>query len=295
MSCPQLTICSSIQPEAAGRINPPWIASPHQLINWWAMEKFKAENFYCIGALIESFKDTATNGLKQNVPAADYEDEINRLHKILEAIKMHCYPIGLTMSIKAIDRANASITTNTTGEDIIKALSVLDDRLTDEMEDQVFMYIPAIRAARYDQEQAFGLLVSNKFPSASFDIKESGNCFAAARYTACVFHLMRVLELGLAAFAKDFGVPSDHTNWHNIIEGIETKIRAMGKDPLKAADWKEKQEQYAQIANSFMFFKDAWRNYTAHARGKYTEDEADSIYRNVRSFMQQLTKMGIAE
>jgi len=32
-----------------------------------------------------------------------------------------------------------------------------------------------------------------------------------------------------------------------------------------------------------------------HARGKYTEDEADSIYRNVRSFIQGLAKMGLSE
>ena len=37
---------------------------------------------------------------------------------------------------------------------------------------------------------------------------------------------MRVLEIGLCIFADRFGVPSDHTNWHNIIEGIEKAIRS---------------------------------------------------------------------
>jgi hypothetical protein len=105
---------------------------------------------------------------------------------------------------------------------------------------------------------------------------------------------MRVLELGLAAFATVFNVSSDHTNWHNIIEQIESKIRDMGKDPNKAADWKEKQELYSQVASGFMIFKEAWRNYTAHARGKYTDNEADSIYRNVCDFMQRLADMGLS-
>jgi hypothetical protein len=37
-----------------------------------------------------------------------------------------------------------------------------------------------------------------------------------------------------------------------------------------------------------MFLKDAWRNYTAHARGKYTEEEAKLIIENTRAFMQKL-------
>jgi hypothetical protein len=90
-------------------------------------------------------------------------------------------------------------------------------------------------------------------------------------------------------------VPTNKENWQQIIEKIESEIRLLPQASVKPHNWKEKQEQYSQVANNFMFFKDAWRNYTAHARGKYTEDEADSIYRNVRSFMQGLAKMGLQE
>ena len=37
-----------------------------------------------------------------------------------------------------------------------------------------------------------------------------------------------------------------------------------------------------------MVVKDAWRNYTAHARGKYDGQEAELMLRNVRGFMQKL-------
>jgi hypothetical protein len=132
--------------------------------------------------------------------------------------------------------------------------------------------------------------------AASFDVKEAGNCFASGRFTACVFHLMRVLEIGLIVFAKVFpAVPTSKENWQQIIEKIESEIRAMPSAAVKVADWKGKQEKYSQLANSFMFFKDAWRNYTAHVRGKYTEDESDGIYRNVRSFMQGLPAQGLSE
>jgi hypothetical protein len=119
-------------------------------------------------------------------------------------------------------------------------------------------------------------------------VSEAGKCHALHRSTACVFHLMRVLEIGLSVFAALFGVSASHTNWHNIIEGIEKAVRNMPSDPNKSANWKEEQEFYSQAAGHFMVLKDAWRNYTAHARGKFTEEEAETMFINVRAFMQKL-------
>ena len=63
----------------------------------------------------------------------------------------------------------------------------------------------------------------------------------------------------------------------------------MGNDPsLRPADWKDQQEFYSQAANHFMFIKEAWRNYTAHAHGKYTDEEAETILINVGGFMRKL-------
>jgi hypothetical protein len=66
-------------------------------------------------------------------------------------------------------------------------------------------------------------------------------------------------------------------------------VRNMGNGPDRAPDWKDQQEFFSQAASHFMIIKDAWRNYTAHARGKYTDDEAETILINVRSFMPKLS------
>jgi hypothetical protein len=34
--------------------------------------------------------------------------------------------------------------------------------------------------------------------------------------------------------------------------------------------------------------KDGWRNYAMHAREKYTEEQAEDVYRSTRSFMRHL-------
>ena len=91
---------------------------------------------------------------------------------------------------------------------------------------------------------------------------------------------MRVLELGLTALGKVFGVSLAHTNWAPAIEKIEKKIRTMHTEPQckPLSDCKEQQEFYAPAARHFGVFKDARRNYTAHARGKYDEQEAVDFF-----------------
>lgn len=91
---------------------------------------------------------------------------------------------------------------------------------------------------------------------------------------------MRVLEIGLTALGKVFNVSLAHTNWAPAIDQIESRIRDMHKDPQWKVfpDWKDQQEYYAQAAIHFGMLKDAWRNYTAHARGKYDDQEASDVF-----------------
>jgi hypothetical protein len=273
----------------------PWIQRPYILINWWEMEKFTAAAFYGIGQYLCEVRRNFEALDKSKASAAEPgAHAAGQGGKNLRHVQNECREIGLVISAKCIDFYFDRDQVGITLAEVIEILNQLERTIRWEMEEKLFMFVPPERASRYEIKEAFGAKVAKQFRPASFDIEEAGNCYAAARWTACVFHLMRVLELGLSAFAKEFSVPSDHTNWHNIIEGIESKVRNMGNDPAKAADWKEKQERYSQAANGFMFFKDAWRNYTAHARGKYIDEEADSIYRNVRVFMQRLADMGLS-
>lgn len=108
---------------------------------------------------------------------------------------------------------------------------------------------------------------------------------------------MRVLEIGLTSFGAVFGVSLAHTNWEPAIREIESNIREMHKDPKwkSLPDCKDKQEKYSQAASHFAVVKDAWRNYTMHARGNYGDNEAEMIFLNVKAFMQKLAKMGLSE
>ena len=178
---------------------------------------------------------------------------------------------------------------------LMDQISTIESLSRKEIKGKAFFYVPAERMKffpKMNEPHAFGNSVGSAFPSAQYDIAESGACLALDRGSACVFHLMRVLEIGLSVLGARFGVSLAHTNWAPAIEEIESKIREMHKDPQwkELPDCKEEQEFYAQAASHFGILKDAWRNYTMHVRGKYTEDEAERIFENVKGFMQKLAE-----
>jgi hypothetical protein len=169
----------------------------------------------------------------------------------------------------------------------------LQNIIRKEAKSKVFFYIPPGRLKFWitkNNPYPLGEDVHNAFPSTHQDAAEAGMCLAVARPTASVFHSMRVLETGLTALGSVFDVSLAHTNWAPAIDEIERKIRDMHKDPKWKAlpDCKALQEFYAQAASHFGILKDAWRNYTAHKRGVYTEERAALIYGNLKAFMQTL-------
>ncbi len=159
-----------------------------------------------------------------------------------------------------------------------------------ELQSRLFLYVPNQSAAFYREPLAGWQNVQDAFPSAIYDVEEAAKCFGLRRSTASVFHAMRVLERGLGVLAGEFKVPFEHKTWNEVIEQIEAAIRQIKKQKNKPPDWKADEQFYSEAAAQFMHFKNAWRNYTAHGHFKYTEDEAEAIFRHARDFMVHIAK-----
>jgi hypothetical protein len=270
----------------------PWSASPCALISWWDMERFGAEKFVAIGNGLSHLSAIWSTPGNSGASVPD-ETKVN-LRELLEAVRDRCAECGLLVSSGLADELVQRLDEPQSMGTFAGKTESLSATIIVEMRQALFMRIPAGRAKLYDLDEGFGADVANSFPSTSFDIKESGSSYATGRYTASVFHLMRALELGLVAMAKKLELDNIPENWQQLIDRIEKKLREMGKSQKSQAE-KMMHEQFSQAASNFMVFKDAWRNYTAHHRSKYTEDEADAIYRNVKSFMQKLAAIGLRE
>ena len=267
---------------------PLWQENPYGLVSLWDMLRFYAEDFcYATSIIGQIYMDLQSKSPQQSSLAA--------VKTALGSLDARCRAVGLAMTSRQIERVQDLVLHNHypyTPEGLARFgrdLADINARPVDELKLRHFLAMDAARTAYYEQKELlFGQEVVDKFPSVAYDISEAGKCYALYRSTACVFHLMRVLEIGLRVFADRFGVPSDRQIWHNVIEGIEKAVRNMPNDPNKPADWKDQQEFFSGAATQFMFVKDAWRNYVAHARDKCTEDEAERIFSSVRSFMQRL-------
>jgi hypothetical protein len=251
------------------------------------MEKFSAVLFYSIGRYLSiarrNFKDRINqegNSRETRLSASPPEA---KEHGVLHSIRDACDHIGLTVSTKCVNsiiemRNNDGVTMG----EAIDAIGVLEQTITWEMEDRLFMYVDPDRAARYDQRELFGKDVNAKFSSIQFDLVEAGNCYATGRSTAVVFHLMRIMETGVQAFGTKLGVPlADEKNWQNILDEVNKKIKPLpSKDPETV--------KLSQASANLYAVKLAWRNEVMHPKDTYTLEEADNLIRQVKIFMEQL-------
>jgi hypothetical protein len=170
----------------------------------------------------------------------------------------------------------------------VAIIGEVEEAILGELEGALFFAVPPSSEDLYDQQELFGPEVNSKFssPSSSFHIKEAGNCMAFARWTAAVYHLMCILEVGLDSMADALNLPASQKNWQNILDDIKKAIAALG--PANGPTWKEDQAFFSIAALEFRLFK-PWRNDVAHGRAKATEEEAKKILTHVKSFMVHLS------
>ena len=144
--------------------------------------------------------------------------------------------------------------------------------------------MPGSRAELYDQNELFGPNVNAKFPSIQYDMVEAGNCVAMGRGTAGVFHLMRIMEVGVQRFGDKLGVRLvEEKNWQNILDETNKAIKALPKDPATV--------EMSQSAANLYSVKLAWRNEVMHPKDTYTVEEAENLIGQVKLFMSQLASI----
>lgn len=133
-------------------------------------------------------------------------------------------------------------------------------------------------------EPPFGREVADAFVKSSEEILEAAKCLALRRNTACVFHLMRAMEIAVARLAESIptGKPTDK-EWGKILSDIGAAIEAMPK----GADRKHWSESHSLLYH----VKESWRNETMHPKKTYTDEQAQAVFDAVKSFMVHLAPL----
>lgn len=246
------------------------------------MLKFHAEEFVAALHTLNRLEQLIDREDSRSVLASLLAESVSDLERELSAI-------GLPVTAKAVERLSQELAGSVINPATVK-MNIRDIRyrMKDELGSVLFLAIMKHKTKFEATSPLFGDGVNDNFPSAAEDIEEAGKCLALERSTACVFHSMRVLEIGLRALAAELSVPVAIENWNTLLNDIEKEIRAR-KSQGANATWKPDDETYfSDAVTSFFAFKNAWRNHTMHKRASYSPEKAEEIYVAVRAFMKHL-------
>lgn len=218
----------------------------------------------------------------QKSSAATFTDEEKRKYvNSLESMREHLERTGLRQSIKKLARMIEEVNGDLRYVGAQQAVDELGERIKDELEDGYFLHLTPDEAARLEAQEPMGPEVTAKLGAAE-DCAEASKCLGVGRWTASVFHLMRLMELAVQKWGDKLGVilldsRGRQKNWQNLLDEANKAIRAL--NPSLSIT-----KQHAEIAALLYTVKIAWRNEVMHPKATYTEEEATDLFRAVKSF-----------
>jgi hypothetical protein len=137
----------------------------------------------------------------------------------------------------------------------------------------------------------FGEEFAAKFKTQGiFELDEAAKCLALGRPTAAVFHLMRIMELGIRVLALCLGVPDPvkpaDRSWAIFLKRIWGAIEL--KWPTTSDRMTGDGAFFESLYASLDAAKNPWRNGTMHIENKFTDAEAANMFAAVKGFMMKL-------
>jgi len=220
----------------------------------------------------------------ENRPAN--EGELAHLNTILG----HCQELELVASTMAFNRIVRAAKMGGTNQQVADLLADFRLRLADELSARACLMIEPHEAKLFTDPHPFGPEVAAAFPSTTIDIEEAGKCLALDRGTATVFHLMRVVEMGLRVLGKSLNDPAldpkRNPSWEAILKKAEDELRK----PLaqRSPEWRQNEVFNSSAVASLRAIKDAWRNPTMHVEIHYSETQAGDVWHSAKGFMRHL-------
>lgn len=267
-----------------------WPLRSFQIVSFITLKPYDFHKINNLGNLWFVLSDGRFKGVSED-HVLD-QNQINECHEVLERARDDLNYIGLVQTAKYVSNIRGKL--NDKGikvyGDYYKQVGTLWEMMLNEIEGMVFGFLPPEHGRYFNQAALFGDEVNDKFRGAANDIKEAGNCYAHGTYTACVFHLTRVLEVGLKALAATLKIEFkdlDAENWGTIIDRIESEIGKLN-DLKRSSAKSETLDFYSGAAKQFRYFKDHWRNPVDHFRGRYDGPQALSALNHVKEFMQDI-------
>jgi hypothetical protein len=251
-----------------------------RLLTLWDMYQIYAHNLL---ALFDELRDLEVQVSKSHPfrPAPELVADVSeRLCKHLVTVAHLCLSLDLTSSQKQIKHI-----LNVPPENLLDSNSVsqmiqdLRRRIREDLEDHVYFCVPEVTAARFFIRRSDGLYFTKvpselmdptivaRFPAASEDIEGACRCFAFDCFTACVFHLMRVVEIGVLKIARLSVLPDPRPSWGAILKHVEKLVLRTKYEDLDPAVQPHR-NLLESLLPQMQAIQRAWRNKFTHVEDK---------------------------
>jgi hypothetical protein len=264
-----------------GEFTLPWMGG-RKLINLLLMKEYFPSNIvHAYDALTQSEALLTRAGTEKLTGAV-----LAEFQKMLSNVITRLRFLGLNSSVVYAERLMTDCSGLACGV-LSTRLGLLKERVDDDLQLISLLYISPEKKAYFDRTDLFGNQFKTAFPMANQEVTEAGDCFALSRHTACVFHLMRAVEIGVKVISKTLGITAPLAkDWGGMLSDIDAAIKAKNASP--PPDWTT-QKDFFQKAHGFLYaIKNPVRNATMHVDATYDEGGAENVFDAVKAFMRHL-------
>jgi hypothetical protein len=210
-----------------------------------------------------------------------------------------CSDTNMVVSKRGLEKALAGFQFAAVDtKDVRKALDNWFTCFTSELETHIFMMLVPHRII-YLPLQGEGVKLQKAlgdFPDAQYDAWEACICLACARFSASVYHLMRIAEHGLVSVAAAANVKDETLakGWDGCIQGIDSEVKRI-ESTKPTLDWKDQVKKYTDLSAWFTTIKTGWRNPASHIPRIYEERSATGMFAAVCTLFSHLSRYGFKQ
>lgn len=182
---------------------------------------------------------------------------------------------------------------NCTYPEMIRQYQTLYENIEDDLRLRRFWYFSSAKVELATTASDIPFKDGPDLAQARYEWAQAQWAYGFELNTACVFHLMRLSELGLRALGRKLGITLkraiEFEDWKPILVAVDKKLADLENEPRteeRARDLKF----YSDAGKELLYFKNLWRDGGAHAREVYDENDAKKAMDRVYDFMKLLAE-----
>lgn len=241
-----------------------------------------------------ALKAAEERGLINSPPPSPFvfESMRNQVTTDLQIIQHLAESLELTGSLGRIKVFRGAVgSLAPTYESFSQEWKALRQQVDLELASRLAMYIGEANEAHLASMKEAWAPAFERFPSIRPEVERGLKCFSFEQWTATVFHLMRVAEVGLRAVAKERRIrlkndrPIDEADWGTLATRLRTQVDAVQNWAAKKPARKAALDYYSGVLADVVYFKNGYRNIVSHSLTPFERPEAHKAITRVCDFM----------